>query len=214
MHHRENNINSTAPGQIKVIKRNGKMVSYDESKIKVAITKTFLAVEGGSAAASNRIHETVSRLANQISKTFKRRLPTGGTVHIEDVQDQVELSLCVVVNTKLLAHMYFTEKSIAHYAEEETKRRIKKQGDVLYVTLANGSHEPLDKVRIETIVKEACINLKGVEVEPVIKDALRNLFNMASITDVHKALVMSARTAVEKEPNYTYVAARLLMDSP
>ena len=66
------NISATAPGQIRVIKRNGTVVPYDDSKISVAITKAFLAVEGGTAAASSRIHETVAKLTEQVSTTFKR----------------------------------------------------------------------------------------------------------------------------------------------
>ena len=84
---------STAPGQLRVIKRNGAVVAYDESKISVAITKAYLAVEGGTAAASSRIHESVAQLSSQITDIFKRRMPSGGTIHIEDIQDQVELAL-------------------------------------------------------------------------------------------------------------------------
>ncbi len=86
-------LNANAPGVIKTIKRNGKVVRYDDNKIKVAITKAFIAVEGGNAAASNRIHQLIDVITQQISKAFKRRLPSGGTIHIEDVQDQVELAL-------------------------------------------------------------------------------------------------------------------------
>jgi ribonucleoside-diphosphate reductase alpha chain len=86
-------IAATAPGQLRVIKRNGTVVPFEASKISVAITKAFLAVEGGTAAASSRIHETVARLTDLVTATFKRRMPSGGTIHIEDVQDQVELSL-------------------------------------------------------------------------------------------------------------------------
>ncbi len=86
-------IYATAPGQIRVIKRNGTVVPYDDSKIAVAITKAFLAVEGGTAAASSRIHETVDKLNKQVHTTFSRRMPSGGTIHIEDIQDQVELAL-------------------------------------------------------------------------------------------------------------------------
>src|SRR3989338_9302731 len=84
---------ATAPGQLRVIKRNGTVVPYTDDKITVAITKAFLAVEGGTAAASSRIHETVERLTEQVSATFKRRMPSGGTIHIEEIQDQVELAL-------------------------------------------------------------------------------------------------------------------------
>ena len=86
-------MSDTAPGQLRVIKRNGSVVAYDETKISVAITKAYLAVEGGHAAASTRIHESVAQLASQITEIFKRRMPSGGTIHIEDIQDQVELAL-------------------------------------------------------------------------------------------------------------------------
>jgi ribonucleoside-diphosphate reductase alpha chain len=201
-----------SPDALKTIKRNGKVVKFDENKIKVAITKAFLAVEGGSAAASSRIHETVSRLANQITKIFKRRMPTGGTVHIEDIQDQVELALMRSGDHKVArAYVLYREK---HRSIRETeKKRVKTGKDVLYITLPDGSHEPLNKKRLETIVIEACQGLENVESKPILTEALRNLFNMATLSDLHKSLVMSARTLVEKEPNHTYVAARLLMDS-
>ena len=86
-------VEATAPGQLKVIKRNGAVVPYTDEKIIVAITKAFLAVEGAAAAASGRIHETVHALNDQIREVFKRRMPSGGNVHIEDIQAQVELAL-------------------------------------------------------------------------------------------------------------------------
>ncbi|NYS41805.1 ribonucleoside-diphosphate reductase subunit alpha, partial [Pseudomonas syringae pv. actinidiae] len=89
----QQDLSATAPGQLRVIKRNGTVVPYTDDKITVAITKAFLAVEGGNAAASSRIHDTVARLTEQVSATFKRRMPSGGTIHIEEIQDQVELAL-------------------------------------------------------------------------------------------------------------------------
>ena len=86
-------LTATAPGQLKIIKRNGTVVPYTQDKIAVAMTKAFLAVEGGTAAASPRIRELVISLAEQMTNTFKRRLPSGGTLHIEEIQDQVELAL-------------------------------------------------------------------------------------------------------------------------
>ena len=86
-------IAATAPGKLRVIKRNGTVVPFEASKVSVAITKAFLAVEGGTAAASSRIHETVAKLTELVAATFQRRMPSGGTIHIEDIQDQVELSL-------------------------------------------------------------------------------------------------------------------------
>ena len=75
-------ISATAPGQLRVIKRNGTVVPFEASKISVAITKAFLAVEGGTAAASSRIHDMVAKLTEQVTATFERRMPSGGTIHI------------------------------------------------------------------------------------------------------------------------------------
>ena len=109
-------IAATAPGQLRVIKRNGTVVPFEESKISVAITKAFLAVEGGTAAASSRIHETVAKLTEQVSATFKRRMPSGGTVHIEDIQDQVELAL-------RRAGEHKSARDYVIYREEQARKR-------------------------------------------------------------------------------------------
>ncbi|KTD21703.1 ribonucleoside-diphosphate reductase subunit alpha [Legionella londiniensis] len=205
-------LTANTPGLLKTIKRNGKVVHYDESKIKVAITKAFIAVEGRAAAASNRIYQQIDELTQQITQTFKRRLPSGGTIHIEDIQDQVELAL-------MRNSLYKVARAYVLYREEHRKAReaqLQKQAadsKTPLIAMPDGELVPLDLERLKTIVLEACRDLANVKAEPVIKDALRNLYNRASLQDVHKALIMSARALVETEPNYTYVSARLLLDS-
>jgi len=205
-------LNANIPGLIKTIKRNGKVVHYDENKIKVAITKAFIAVEGGNAATSNRIYQQIDELTQQVTQAFKRRLPSGGTIHIEDIQDQVELAL-------MRSAQYKIARAYVLYREERRKARsveVKQHaGDnkIPLITMPNGELIPLDMERVNTIVAEACRDLAHVHAEPVIKDALRNLYNQANLDDVHKALIMAARALVETEPNYTYVSARLLLDS-
>src|SRR5450830_472844 len=77
----------------RIIRRNGSVVGFEPSKIAIAMTKAFLAVNGGQGAASARIRELVEQLTNNVVAALVRRQPNGGTFHIEDVQDQVELSL-------------------------------------------------------------------------------------------------------------------------
>ncbi|MFZ1574017.1 MAG: ATP cone domain-containing protein, partial [Chromatiaceae bacterium] len=84
---------SPASGKFQVIRRNGQVTHFDATKIMVAMTKAFLAVEGGKAAVSSRVHDRVRELTDQVVMALTRRLPGGGTVHIEDIQDQVELAL-------------------------------------------------------------------------------------------------------------------------
>lgn len=210
--HNRLELAANQPGLLKTIKRNGKVAHYDENKIKVAITKAFIAVEGGNAAASNRIHQQIDELAQQITQAFKRRMPSGGTLHIEDIQDQVELAL-------MRSSQYKVARAYVLYREERRKARtneLKKtvaDSKIPLIKMPDGELLPLDMVRLETIVSEACRDLKAVKTEPVIKDALRNLYHQASLQDVHKSLIMAARALVETEPNYTYVSARLLLDS-
>ena len=202
----------TIPGTLKTIKRNGKVVAYDDNKIKIAITKAFIAEEGGQASTSNRIHHQVEETAQLVTQTFKRRLPTGGTIHIEEIQDQVELALMRSGEYKI-ARAYVLYREERRKAREATFKQQTGDDKILLITMPNGELKPLDLERVNTIVAEACRELAHVSCEPVIKDALRNLFNQAKREDVHKALIMSARAMVEKEPNYTYVSARLLLDS-
>lgn len=205
-------LTANTPGLLKTIKRNGKVVHYDDSKIKVAVTKAFIAVEGSSAAASDRIHEQIDVITQQVSKAFKRRLPGGGTLHIEDIQDQVELALMRSGHYKI-ARAYVLYREEHRKAREADAKRPAGNDKGLMITMPDGEVRPLDLARIDTIVEEACRNLANVNPEPVIKEALRNLYNQAKLEDVHKALIMAARTLVEKEPNYTYVSARLLLDA-
>src|SRR6056300_781746 len=76
---------SALAGNYNVVRRNGKLTSFDKNKIAIAMTKAFLAVEGGQAAASTRVHETVAKLTDLVVGTLTRRQPDGGTFHIEDI---------------------------------------------------------------------------------------------------------------------------------
>ena len=208
-------INATAPGQLRVIKRNGKVVPYDDSKIVVAMTKAFLAVEGGTAAASRRIHETVRNLCDQISQTFKRRMPSGGTIHIEDIQDQVELALMRSGEHKVARDYVIYRDQRARLREEKV---AKAKADAqkypqLEVVCEDGSRKPLDLVRIRTVIEEACESLADVSAEEIMDQAMRNLYNGVAQKEVSTSLVITARTMIEQEPNYSLVASRLLLDT-
>ena len=176
------NLTATAPGQLRVIKRNGTVVPFDASKIAIAMTKAFLAVEGGKAAASTRVREMVDGLTQQITATFKRRMPSGGTIHIEEIQDQVELIL-----------MRSGEQKIARdyvlYREEHARLRAQKQPasqepdpdyPSLNVILDNGTRAPLNIARMRTIVHEACAGLAGVPGGHSETTAARSMIGRAS----------------------------------
>ncbi|WP_339412335.1 ribonucleoside-diphosphate reductase subunit alpha [Pseudomonas sp. EA_35y_Pfl2_R5] len=206
-------LSATAPGQLRVIKRNGTVVPYTDDKITVAITKAFLAVEGGTAAASSRIHETVARLTEQVTATFKRRMPSGGTIHIEEIQDQVELALMRSGEQKVARDYVIYRESRSQARKTDAATEVAQPHPSIRVTHLDGTVAPLDMGRLNTIVTEACEGLAEVDGELIQKETLKNLYDGVAQSDVSTALVMTARTLVEREPNYSYVTARLLMDN-
>ncbi|MBU3057156.1 ribonucleoside-diphosphate reductase subunit alpha [Pseudomonas indica] len=204
---------ATAPGQLRVIKRNGTVVPYTDDKITVAITKAFLAVEGGTAAASSRIHDTVRRLTEQVTATFKRRMPSGGTIHIEEIQDQVELALMRAGEQKVARDYVLYREARAQERKRGSAEQPAQPHPSIRVTRADGSLVALDLGRLQTIIREACEGLAEVDGALIERETLKNLYDGVAEKDVNTALVMTARTLVEREPNYSYVTARLLMDT-
>lgn len=202
-------LTATMPGVLKVIRRNGIVTPFDSNKISVAMKKAFLAVEGETAVGSTRIHEMVQDQVSKISDAFVRRLPSGGTIHIEDIQDQVELSL-------MRSGEHKVARAYVLYREERRKIREqqaeKAQRPLLHVTLPDQTVVPLNMDRLVQLVKSACARLEDVSADLIIEDTQRNLFDKIPIGQVNKALIMSARVLIEKEPNYSFVAARLLLD--
>ena len=208
-------ITATAPGQLKIIKRNGTVVPYTDDKIAVALTKAYLAVEGGTAAASPRVRELVGALALQVTATFKRRLPSGGTLHIEEVQDQVELSLMRSGEHKAARSyvLYREERARARAdANEQTNQPEVALETSISVVQSDGTTAPLDVARFHTLVDEACAGLNDVDAQLIVEEALNNMYDGISAKDVATSILITARTLVEEEPNYTFVTARLLLD--
>ena len=214
----EHELQATAPGQYRVIRRNGKVTSFDREKIKIAVTKAFLAVEGGEAAASKRIHDIVEHLTGHVEYALTRSRPDGGIFHIEDIQDQVELALMrdghhkVARDYVLYRERRAQERALKKQADKQ-KPQTQQQTVGIKITDSSGQQKPLDSTRLETVVRHACDQLEDTDPQPIIDETLRNLYEGVPENDVATALTMSARTLIEKEPNYTYVAARLLLDS-
>ena len=148
-------LNLTAPGKFRVVRRNGSVAAFDVDKISVAMTKAFLAVEGNQAAASARIHETVSILSNNVFNALTRNIPDGGTFHIEDIQDQVELALMRGGHQKVArSYVLYREQRNAERAESETQKVD--NADVKINVTSGDEKSALDTERLDTIISEAC----------------------------------------------------------
>lgn len=198
------------PGQLSVMRRNNRtLIPFQPDKIKIAITKAYLAVEGGNAAASRRVHETVDALTQGIVQALSRCLTTGGIVRVEEIQDQVELAL-------MRQELYAVARAYILYREQrrlarETKAQ-KQTSSSLFLLSHNSQKIVLDEEQLKAKIHTVCADLEGVDPEGLFLEAQRNLFDGMQIQDLGKALIMSARTKIESEPNYSFVAARFLFN--
>ena len=197
--------------QYKVIRRNGAVVGFEPGKISVAATKAFLAVEGGQSAASARIRELVAGLTDAVVNALARRQPAGGTFHIEDIQDQVELALMRSgAHEVARAYVLYREKRAEARAREAAQKKRTSQPQLNVVE--DGERRPLDMVRLNELIASACESLgEGVDPKLILGETLKNLYDGVPAEEVRKSVVLSARALIEKDPAYSYVSARLLL---
>ncbi|HSI43571.1 MAG: ribonucleoside-diphosphate reductase subunit alpha [Methylophilaceae bacterium] len=193
---------------LQVIRRNGAAVVFNAEKISIALSKAFLSVENSQATLSTRMREQVATLTQVVVTAVMRRLPAGGAVHIEDIQDQVELAL-------MRSGEHDVARAYVLYREKRSAERASQPHDApqLQVNI-NGKSEPLDVAKLTAMVAEACLDLGSV-VDPktVVEQAVRDCYDGIPFNEVRRALVLSSRSLIEREPAYNYVTARLLLDT-
>ncbi|MET3230319.1 UNVERIFIED_ORG: ribonucleoside-diphosphate reductase alpha chain [Burkholderia sp. 1263] len=193
----------------KVIRRNGSVVSFEPSKIAIAVTKAFLAVNGGQGAASARVRELVEQLTQNVVRALLRSRPNGGTFHIEDIQDQVELAL-------MRGGEHNVARAYVLYREKRTQARghdeqVAGGAPGLNVT-DNGVTHPLDMAALRGIIESACANLgDAVSAEPIVAETVKNLYDGVPMSQVYDSAILAARTMIEKDPAYSQVTARILL---
>jgi ribonucleoside-diphosphate reductase alpha chain len=195
--------------EYRIIRRNGAVVGFEPAKIAIALTKAFIAVNGGQGAASARVREIVEQLTTDVVRALLRRQPAGGTFHIEDVQDQVELALMRSGEHEVArAYVLYRERRSAERAAQ--KQVAAEHGDLH--ALDNGQRVPLPLARIETIVRAACEGFGDqVSADAILKETVKNLYDGVQMDEVFKSMILAARALIEKDPAYSQVTARLLL---
>src|SRR3989440_6461648 len=202
---------SPAFSQYKIIRRNGAVVGFEPGKISVAVTKAFLAVEGGQSAASARIREVVAALTDAVVSALVRRHRAGGTFHIEDAQAQVELALMRWGEHEVArAYVLYRKKRSEARAHEAAQKKPAPQAQLH--TVEDGVRRPLDLTRLQELIASACEGL-GEVVDPklILAETLKNIYDGVPADEVRRSAVLSARALIEKDPAYSYVTARLLL---
>ena len=200
--------------EYKIIRRNGAVVGFEPYKISVAVTKAFLAINGGTGAASARVRELVSGLTEQVVGALIRRQPAGGTFHIEDIQDQVELALMRSGEHDVArAYVLYREERARARAQQKAAAQAEAKPHTPMVS-EDGQTRPLDLERLRLLLKESCEGLgRAVDADTILQSVLKDLYDGVPMEEVRKGSILSARALIEKDPAYSYVTARLLLHS-
>jgi ribonucleoside-diphosphate reductase alpha chain len=202
---------AAAYSSYQIMRRNGAVVSFEPSKIAIAVTKAFLAVHGSQGAASASVRETVDVVTQMVVRALMRSRPAGGTFHIEDVQDNVELAL-------MRGGHHEVARAYVLYREKRAQERAKQAAPVAPVAglvihvIDSGVRRELDSGQLKALIDAACEGAgPDVKSEPIMAETLRNLYDGIAMDEVYKAAILAARTLIEKDPDYTFATARLLL---
>src|SRR5476649_364997 len=201
-------------GDYRIIRRNGAVVAFEPSKIAIAMTKAYLAVNGDQGEKSARVRDMVEQLTAGVVAALVRRQPSGGTFHIEDVQDQVELSL-MRSGEHDVARAY-----VLYRAKHMEERRLQKeaqggsaQADAPQIHVSeNGQRRVLDMNQVRDLINAACVGLeKHVDADAILAETVKNLYDGVPVEELHKSAILAARALMEKDPAYSQVTARILL---
>jgi ribonucleoside-diphosphate reductase alpha chain len=196
---------------MRTIKRDGTVVAFAAEKIEIAIRKAYLDVMGAEAGNSASTRAKVEVIRNDVVNALWQISSAGGPIahHIEAIQDTVERAL-------MRAGEHAVARSYVLYRHNRTSARAAVSAhsakQVITIIDRQGDRVPLPITEISDRVMAACAGLADVTPADVVAAALADLYDGAPIADLDKALIMSARGLLEKEPNYKYVTARLLLD--
>ena len=208
---------ATQLSDYKIIRRNGSVVAFEPSKIAIAVTKAFLAVNGGQGAASARVREQVEQLTNAVVRALLRSRPNGGTFHIEDIQDQVELALMRSGEHNVArAYVLYREKrNQERAAQQELSQEAQtanQAGESGIKVTDNGIEKWLDMAALRTVIEAACEGLgNNIDATPIITETIKNLYDGVPMAQVYDSAILASRTLIEKDPAYSQVTARILM---
>jgi ribonucleoside-diphosphate reductase alpha chain len=208
---------ATQLSDYKIIRRNGSVVAFEPSKIAIAVTKAFLAVNGGQGAASARVREQVEQLTHAVVRALLRSRPNGGTFHIEDIQDQVELALMRSGEHNVArAYVLYREKRNQERASQQATapeaQTAAQQVESGITVLDNGVSKPLDMAALRTVIQAACEGLgNAIDATPIITETIKNLYDGVPMAQVYDSAILASRTLIEKDPAYSQATARILM---
>jgi len=205
---------------LNVVRRDGSISSFKSDKISDAIKKAFLAQtkirnnKNKDKEQEDSIHKTVENLTHKVVSALTRRIADGDMIHIEDIQDQVELALMRDEHHKVARAyvLYREQRAASRYHTKKLKEQVGAKASSMTVTKRNGDKEPIS---LDKITNRVSVLSTGLNIDPivVVQKAVPGLYNEITSTEIDTYLAETAASLTVEHPDYSYLAARIKANS-
>ena len=201
---------------LSVVRREGSIAPFKSEKIFNAIKKAFLAQtkirnnKDKDNEQSTSTHKIIDALTNKVVSALTRRIAEGDMIHIEDIQDQVELALMRDEHHKVARAyvLYREQRAASRYHTKKLKEQVGVKVSSMMVTKRDGTKEP---VSLDKITNRISVLSTGLSIDPIIvaQKAIPGLFNEITSTEIDNYLAETAAALTVEHPDYSYLAARI-----
>lgn len=190
-----------------VKKRNGSIVDFEESKITDALRNAFRSCD---VAVGEEVLEALTQgVANDLSMKFGEEI----TPSVENVQDLVELALMEAGFLGVAKHYIvyrYEHTKIREEKKEETLEKIEEGG--LLITTASGKQERFNETKLRQTLEHFAEEGVTFDIDAILVQLKYELYEGMTTAEVGKALIMVVRSMIERDPAYSKLAARLLLN--
>ncbi|MBI2633711.1 MAG: ribonucleoside-diphosphate reductase subunit alpha [Parcubacteria group bacterium] len=192
----------------KIKKRDGRIVDFDRTKIEVAISKACRAT--GTEALESFLSSIADEVIADLEAKFFEKIPG-----VEDVQDVVERKLAE-------KGLFEAAKAYILYRKEHQRLREEKRQELLSkiekgeikIKKRDGSLANFDVSEIERALENCCVGLEknAIDLEGIIRDTKLGVYDGIPTKEINQVVVMAIKARVERDPVYSYLAARFLIN--
>jgi len=201
---------------LSVVRRAGSIAPFKSEKISNAIKKAFLAQtkisnnKDKDNAQTSSVHQIIDVLTNKVVSALTRRIADGDMIHIEDIQDQVELALMRDEHHKVARAyvLYREQRAASRYHTKKLKEQVGVKVSSMMVTKRDGTKEA---VSLDKITNRISVLSTGLSIDPIIvaQKAIPGLYNDITSTEIDNYLAETAAALTVEHPDYSYLAARI-----
>ena len=192
--------------ELRVVKRTGEVVDFDRSRIVNAVQK---AVEASDAAVpEGTVEGMVDAIQTEIEGRFYDFYP-----NVENIQDIVEKHLVRGQHYEI-AKAYILYRAERQQVREAAARRAIENAKLgkLTVTKRDGRTQLLNIKKLDDTLRRASRGLgDAISFDLVEREVIKNIYDEVDTVDLDRALVLAAAAFIERDPAYSYLAARLLL---